>query len=72
MKKYVYAIIDEEGEIVYDAITTAPSESDAWRLFFREYPYKATLYTAIKAYQAIGYKCVKYELVLVEEDNVSS
>jgi len=36
--------------------------NDSWQLFFDSYTHKAPLSEAIRAYEAIGYKCVEIEI----------
>ena len=47
----------EDDKPYFSWVTDNPSES--WRLFFGDHPYRPTMYEAIKAYEAIGYKCIK-------------
>jgi len=69
MSQAVNAIVDKKGKVVFNAITTAVSlgEHDAWRQFFIAKAHQFPLAEAIKAYKAIGYRCVKFELVEVTE-----
>lgn len=36
----------------------------AWQEFFKEFAHRAPLYDDIKAYEAIGYKCVELEIAV--------
>lgn len=58
-----YGIKKPEGLIFW----VSDSEINSWGLFFRDYANRPTMYEAIKAYEAIGYKCVEVE---VKEKNV--
>lgn len=43
-------------------------EHKSWDLFFQYNAHRAPLYDAIKAYEAIGYKCVELEIKEVEDN----
>jgi hypothetical protein len=64
MKQVIYAIVDKKGDIVYNAMTLSGfcAGHDAWCKFFRHNPHQVPLGEAKKAYEAIGYRCAKFEL----------
>ena len=72
MKQKAHAIVDEDGKVVYNAITMANSmpEHSAWLKFFDVKPYKLPLADAINAYEAIGYRYVEFELVEREREEI--
>ncbi len=65
IKREANAIVSPGGHII--TLTTADMP---WYEFFRNHLHKLPLETAIKAYEAIGYKRKKFKLVEVtgEED----
>jgi hypothetical protein len=72
-KQTVHAIVDKDGKIVFNAVTVSPSMKcmschDAWTKFFREHAHQYPLGDAIRAYEAIGYRCAKFELTEVPLD----
>ena len=69
MEQTVHAIVDKEGKVVFNAMTTAVSlgNHDAWAHFFKYHAHQYPLADAIKAYMAIGYRCKKFKLVEVEK-----
>ena len=45
----------------------ADGELNSWQMFFKNAnPHRAPLSTAIEAYEAIGYKCVKLNIKEIE------
>ena len=67
MKQTIHAIVNKDGRIVFNAVTLTSSmpEHDAWCKFFRTHANQVPMGEAEDAYKAIGYRCVKFELVEV-------
>lgn len=58
LKMKYYGIKRPDGLISW----VSDSTQGAWNLFFRNFPNRPAMYEAIKAYAAIGYKCVELEI----------
>lgn len=70
MGQTAHAIVNKEGDIVYNAITVTPytksmSCHGAWDRFFKANAHQFPIGDAIKAYEAIGYRCVQFKLTEV-------
>jgi len=61
-KKY-YGIMTPKG----NTICVEGDKHRAWDSFFNINPHRLTIYEAIKAYEAIGYYCIMFELKEVKE-----
>ena len=44
------------------------TEHESWRIFFSETAHRNSMDTAIRAYQAIGYECVRLEVKEISPD----
>jgi len=74
MNQTVHAIVDKEGNVVFNAITLTPGMvcmacMDAWNKFFRDHSHQLPLGEAIKAYESIGYRCAKFKLVEIKKSS---
>jgi hypothetical protein len=65
----IYYGIKTPEERYYPSVTSwiASCKDDCWRQFFENYKCRVRLDEAIRAYEAIGYKCVKLEVKEVKE-----
>jgi len=73
MKQTVHAILDKDGNISANSVTVSSSMKcmachDAWLRFFKPNACQLPLGDAIKAYEAIGYRCAKFKLTEVPLD----
>lgn len=64
-KPEVYAIVSPDGIIGWHGHT----KYAAWSRFFTENSYRVPLDEAIKAYEAIGYRCKHFKLVEIPEND---